>query len=76
MIDNKTVDIEYDTLPKNNLILTHIQVLNPNDPTQIKKVIRDPQVLNKWADTLGVQRPPIIFQGKLQSNQKDDLIIF
>jgi len=74
MIDNKTVDIEYETLPKNNLILTHIQVLNPNDLTQIKKVIRDPQVLNKWADILGVQRPPIIFQGKLQSNQKDDLI--
>jgi cytidyltransferase-like protein len=74
MIDNKTVDIEYDTLPKNNLILTHIQVLNPNDPTQIKKVIRDPQVLNKWADLLGVQRPPIVFQGKLQSNQKEDLL--
>lgn len=74
MIDNKTVDIEYDTLPKNNLILTHIQVMSPNDPTQIKKVIRDPQILNKWADELGVQRPPIIFQGKLQSNQKDDLV--
>jgi len=74
MIDNKTIDIEYDTLPKNNLILTHVQILNPNNTTQIKKVVRDPQVLNKWADQLGVQRPPIVFQGKLQSNQKDDLI--
>ena len=74
MVDNKTVDIEYDALPKNNLILTHIQVLNTNDPTQIKKVVRDPAVLNKWADTLGVQRTPVIFQGKLQSNQKDDLV--
>ena len=74
MVDNKTVDIEYDALPKNNLILTHIQVLNANDPTQIKKVVRDPAVLNKWADTLGVQRTPVIFQGKLQSNQKDDLV--
>jgi len=74
MLDNKTVSIEYDVLPKNHLILTHIQVLNPNDPTQIKKVIRDPQVLNKWADKLGVQRPPIVFEGKLQSNQKDDII--
>jgi len=74
MVDNKTVEIEYDVLPKNNLILTHIQILNPNDLLQIKKVIRDPQVLNKWADMLGVQRPPVVFQGKLQSNQKDDLV--
>jgi len=74
MVDNKTVDIEYDALPKNNLILTHIQVLNTNDPTQIKKVVRDPAVLNKWADSLGVQRTPVIFKGKLQSNQKDDLV--
>ena len=74
MIDNKTVDIEYDVLPKNNLILTHIQILNPNNNTQIKKVIRDPLVLNKWADILGVQRPPVIFQGKLQLNQKESLV--
>ena len=74
MLDNKTVSIEYDSLPKNHLILTHIQVLSAADPTQIKKVIRDPQVLNKWADLLGVQRPPIVFEGKLQSNQKEDLI--
>jgi cytidyltransferase-like protein len=74
MLDNKTVDIEYDTLPKNHLILTHIQILKPNDPSQVKKVIRDPSILNKWADLLGVQKPPVIFQGKLQSNQKDDLI--
>ena len=74
MIDNKTVDIEYEVLPKNNLILTHIQILNPNNDTQIKKVVRDPQILNKWADKLGVQRPPIIFQGKLQENQKKDLV--
>jgi len=59
MIDNKTVDIEYEVLPKNNLILTHIQILNPNNDTQIKKVVRDPQILNKWADKLGVQRPPL-----------------
>ena len=74
MIDNKTVDIEYESLPKNHLILTHIQILNPKNPTQIKKVIRDPQILNKWAELLGVQKPPVIFQGVLQSNQKDDLI--
>ena len=36
----KAVDIEYDILPKNNLILTHIQTMSPINPTQIKKVIR------------------------------------
>jgi len=74
MLDNKTIDIEYDTLPKNNLILTHIQVMSPSNPTEIKKVIRDPNILYKWADILDVQRPYIIFQGKLLDHQKDDLV--
>ena len=74
MIDAKTVDIEYDALPKNHLVLTHIQVLNPVDPTQVKKVIRDPKVLNEWADYLDVQRPQVICNGILQSDQKDALV--
>jgi cytidyltransferase-like protein len=74
MIDAKTVDVEYDTLPKNHLVLTHIQVLNPVDPTQVKKVIRDPKVLNEWADYLEVQRPQVICNGILQSDQKDALV--
>jgi len=74
MTEHKTVDIEYEFLPKNNLILTHIQVLNPTNPTQIKKVIRDPNILNKWADTLDVHRPPVIFEGKLSGTQKEELI--
>lgn len=73
MVDSKTVEIEYDALPKNHLILTHIQVLNPVDPTQVKKVIRDPKVLNEWADYLDVQRPQVIYNGILQSDQKDAL---
>ena len=73
LTDNKTVDIEYDVLPKSNLILTHIQVLNPTDPTKIKKVIRDTKVLNKWADKLDVNRPPVIFEGMLDSRQKSAL---
>lgn len=74
MTEKKTVDVEYDKLPKNNLILTHIQVLSNADHSQIKKVIRDPKVLYKWADILGVQRPQVIFEGTLQSDQKDALI--
>lgn len=74
MTETRTVDIQYDALPKNNLILTHIQVLNPTDPTQIKKVIRDPKILEKWANMLDVQSPPVIFDGILDSNQKEQLV--
>jgi len=74
MVDKKTVDIEYDKLPKNHLILTHIQVMSPSNPTEIKKVVRDPNILYKWADILSVQRPQVIFQGKLSDYQKEDLV--
>ena len=74
MVDKKTIDIEYDTLPKNHLILTHIQVMSSNNPTEIKKVIRDPSILYKWADIISVQRPQVIFQGKLSDYQKEDLV--
>lgn len=73
LTDNKTVDVEYDVLPKSNLILTHIQVLNPTDPTKVNKVIRDTKVLNKWADKLDVNQPPVIFEGMLDSRQKDSI---
>ena len=69
--DKKTIDIEYDVLPKSNLILTHIQVLQPSNPNKIRKVIRDTKVLNKWADKLGVAPPPVLFEGQLDSRQKD-----
>ena len=73
MVSEKTVDIEYDTLPKNSLILTHIQVLN-EDRTQIKKVIRDPRILEKWANLLEVQSPEVVFEGTLSDYQKEKLI--
>ena len=71
--DNKTIDIEYDVLPKNNLVLTHIQVLQPSNPNKIRKVIRDTKVLNKWAEKLEVAAPPVLFEGVLDSRQKDEL---
>lgn len=74
MVDKKTIDIEYDLLPKNNLILTHIQVLNATDPTRVKRVIRDPRILEKWAAKLEVQEISVLFEGQLASNQKEDLI--
>ena len=74
MTDSKTVNIKYDTIPKNNLMLSHIQVCNPVDSTLIKSVIRDPKILNKWADSLDVQRPQVLHQGKLSSLQKEQLV--
>lgn len=74
MINPKTIDIKYDKLPKNNLMLTHIQVLTPGEETSIKKVIRDPKILFKWADILQVQRPQVIFEGTLNGHQKDELV--
>lgn len=73
LIDGKTPNFEYSQLPKNNLVLTHIQVLNPLTEN-VKKVIRDTQVLNKWADKLEVQRPPVVFEGQLRFDQKESLI--
>ena len=71
--DNKTMDIEYDVLPKSNLILTHIQVMQPSNPNKVRKVIRDSKVLMKWAGLLEVAPPPVIFEGQLHSGQKDAL---
>ena len=59
---------------KNNLILTHIQVLNATDPTKVKRVIRDPRILEKWASKLEVQQISVLFEGQLALNQKEDLI--
>lgn len=72
--DNKTIDIEYDVLPKSNLVLTHIQVMQPSNPNKVRKVIRDNKILNKWADLLEVNRPPVLFEGILHSGQKSAII--
>ncbi len=72
MTRNKTVDIEYDKVPKNSLILNHIQVLS-EDGTQVKKVIRDPKILDKWSKVLDVDSPQVIFDGVLGDYQKEKL---
>lgn len=72
LIDNETPNFKYSLLPKNNLILTHIQVLNESG--KVSKVIRDTEVLNKWAKKLDVQKPPIVFEGLLAGFQKEALV--
>ena len=65
--------IEYDKTPDNYLILTHIQEININNG-KVRKTINDPAVLNKWAKILEVQGPSVIFDGYLNSVQKEKLI--
>lgn len=73
LIDGETPNFKYSLLPKNNLVLTHIKVLNPTSG-RVQKVIRDTQVLNKWAAKLEVQQPPVVFEGILRHDQKEALI--
>lgn len=66
--DKKSQSIEYDRLPKNNLILNYIHILNKAG--EVIDVVQKKDELNKWANILGIEPPPIIFQGKLNDLQK------
>ena len=65
-------EYKYTKLPKNNLILTHIQTMNESG--KIRKTISDPVILNKWSKILEVQGPSIVFDGMLSQMQKEELI--
>lgn len=68
------VTIIYDKLPLNNLVLTDIKVKDPRDKTI--DVITDKATLNKWADILEVEKPPIIFEGQLTESQRNRILDF
>ena len=67
-VHNEPGVIKYDKLPKNNLVLTHIQVKGPNG--KIAKIIEDPRVIKDWADALNVTPLIPIFKGYLTGEQK------
>ena len=67
-VNNKPGAIEYDNLPTNNLVLTHIQVRNAKG--KIAKVIEDPRVLRDWASAFQVTPLIPIFSGYLKEHQK------
>lgn len=72
--NNAPVEIVYDNVPKNNLILSYV---HKKDSTgKIKDTIQDKESLDTWADLLGVERPPIIFQGYLDPEQKERILDF
>jgi cytidyltransferase-like protein len=70
----KPVEIAYDRLPKNNLILSYVHTKSENGKPS--STIQDKEKLDTWADLLGVERPPIVFQGCLSEEQKDKILDF
>jgi hypothetical protein len=67
-VHNEPGVIQYDNLPKNNLVLTHIQIKSPNG--KIGKIIEDPRVIYDWANKLSVTPLMPIFKGYLTDDQK------
>lgn len=67
-VHNEPGVIKYDNLPKNNLVLTHIQIIGSNG--KIAKIIEDPRVINDWSQKLQVTPLLPIFKGYLDFEQK------
>ena len=70
-VHNEPGIIQYDNLPKNNLVLTHIQIKSPNG--KIGKIIEDPRVIYDWANKLNVTPLLPIFKGYLTDEQKQKI---
>lgn len=70
-VHNEPGVIQYDKLPKNNLVLTHIQIKSAGG--KIGKLIEDPRVINDWADKLNVTPLLPIFKGYLTDKQKQKI---
>ena len=68
------VEIAYDRIPKNNLILSYVHVIE--EAGTIARTIQEKEKLDAWADLLGIERPPIIFQGELDEAQKNSILDF
>jgi len=69
----KPVEIAYDRVPKNNLILSYVHKCEDG---KTKTTIQDKDKLDTWAGLLGIERPPIIFQGYLSEEQKQKILEF
>ena len=65
---------KYERLSKNQLTLVYIHKLDEKGETiETYQTSKD---LNKWADFLEVERPPIIFEGMLDDEQKTAILDF
>jgi hypothetical protein len=70
-VHNKPSTIEYEKLPHNSLVLTHIIVKDERGKTA--KIIEDPRVIRDWATKFHVTPMQPIFKGKLNSEQKEKI---
>lgn len=68
-VNNKPIVVEYDNLPDNGLVLTHIITLTPSGKTE--SVIDDPRIISDWSNVLQVSPMIPIFKGYLSQKQKE-----
>jgi hypothetical protein len=61
-------------LPKNNLMLSYIHRLGEDG--KIEETLQSKEQLSRWANYLEVESPPIIFEGKLDDEQKSKILEF
>jgi cytidyltransferase-like protein len=73
-VDNKPVEIQYDEIPENNLMLSYIHIKDAEG--KLTKTIQDKKDLDNWARILKVSPPPIIFQGVINDDQKIQILKF
>lgn len=66
--NSNPVNIAYDREPKNGLVLTHIIV--KDQIGEVERTIVEKIELDYWADILGIEKSPILFQGLLNEDQK------
>jgi hypothetical protein len=59
---------------KNNLILSYIQKLD--DSGNVIETLQSEEQLTKWANYLEVEQPPIIFEGRIDDEQRREMLDF
>lgn len=64
----------YSKLSKNQLTLTFIHRFGEGG--ELEETYQNGDDLNKWADYLDVERPPILFEGMLSDEQKEAIMEF
>ncbi len=65
---------KYDKKPKNDLVLSYIHKLD-EDGKPIE-TLQSKEELERWAYFLDVEAPPIIFEGRLDDDQKTSILEF
>lgn len=72
--DNDANRQDYGRLPKNGLLLNFIHELDENG--NVIKTIQDKNILDEWAEFLEIDGPTIVFEGKLNDEQKVEIMDF